>query len=261
MIARVLSLTLCTCLAYAETPAQKAWGILTEASQDKDYEKRMAAVRSLGLIIVDSRAQSMAEAALNDEREEVRAAAAEALGQMGAKGSAQKLKKAARDTDASVVLAAANALYLLGDPVAYEIYYAVLLGEKKSGGALLESQVKMLKDPKALTRLGIEAGMGFIPFGGVGYKVFKMSTNDTVSPVRAAAAVKLTKDPDPKTGKGLRTSASDPKWLVRAAVVGAIARRGDPSLLSAVEPLLVDENDVVRYNAAAAVIQLRRRSR
>lgn len=261
MIARLLCLTLCGCLAYAETPSQRAWGILTAAGKDESYEKRMGAVRALGLITADSRAQSMAETALNDEREEVRAAAAEALGQMGAKSSASKLKTATRDKATSVVFAATNALFLFGDPAAYEVYYAVLSGEKKSGDALLESQLKMLKDTKALTKLGIEAGIGFIPFGGVGYKVFKMSTEDTVSPVRAVAAVKLARDRDPKTGKALRTAVSDPKWLVRAAVVGAIAKRGDPSLLSAVEPLLADENDVVRYNAAAAVIQLSPKSR
>ena len=44
MIARLLRLTLCAGLACAETPAQKAWGIPTSASQDKNYEKRMAAV-------------------------------------------------------------------------------------------------------------------------------------------------------------------------------------------------------------------------
>jgi HEAT repeat protein len=83
-----------------------------------------------------------------------------------------------------------------------------------------------------------------------------MATDDATSPVRAAAALKLSNDPDPKSGQALRDTAKDSKWLVRAAVVGAIARRGDPSMLKAVVPLLDDENDVVRFNAAAAVIHL-----
>jgi HEAT repeat protein len=166
------------------------------------------------------------------------------------------LKGALKDKASSVVFAAANALFVMGDPDAYEVFYAVLTGQKKSGDSLVDSQMKMLKDPKALTQLGMEAGIGFIPFGGVSYKVFKMSTADAVSPVRAAAAGKLVGDPDPKSGQALANAASDEKWLVRAAAIGALVRRNDPGALKVITPLLGDENDVVRFNAAAAVIQL-----
>jgi len=50
--------------------------------------------------------------------------------------------------------------------------------------------------------------------------------------------------------------ASDKKWLVRAAVVDAIAKRGDPSLLKAVWPLLNDDEDTVRFTAAGAILRL-----
>jgi HEAT repeat protein len=43
---------------------------------------------------------------------------------------------------------------------------------------------------------------------------------------------------------------------VRASAVAAIAKRGDPELLSAIVPLLDDEQDTVRFNAAAAVVKL-----
>jgi HEAT repeat protein len=162
----------------------------------------------------------------------------------------------AKDTDAGVVFAATDALYRLGDPSAYQVYYAVLLGEKKTGEGLVDSQVKMLKDPKAMAQMGFTVGIGFVPFAGAGYGVFKAATKDDASPIRAAAATKLAGDPDPKSGEGLARSAKDPKWLVRAAVVDAIARRGDASLLKAVVPLLDDENDVVQFSAAAAVVRL-----
>jgi HEAT repeat protein len=38
--------------------------------------------------------------------------------------------------------------------------------------------------------------------------------------------------------------------------VSAIAKRGDPELVSAVIPLLEDEEDTVRFSAAAAVVRL-----
>jgi HEAT repeat protein len=253
---KVLTFIACAACLQAQTPVEKAWTILSAAARDKSHETRGKAIQALGVIQGDARAQSLAEAALKDEREEVRVAAANALGAMRAKGSVAQLKAAINDPATAVVFAAANALFVIGDPVAYEIYFAVLTGQKKSGDGLRESQMKMLKDPKALTQLGFEAGIGFIPFGGVSYKVFKMATADTVSPVRAAAAVKLVNDPDPKSAQALTDATKDPKWLVRAAVVGAIAQRNDPSLAKAVTPLLDDENDVVRFNAAAAVIHL-----
>lgn len=68
-----------------------------------------------------------------DSNVPVRAAAAEALGNVGAKSSAPKLVDALKTKDSGVVFAAASALYARGDPRAYEVYYAVLLGERKSG--------------------------------------------------------------------------------------------------------------------------------
>jgi HEAT repeat protein len=253
---RFLTFMTCAACIYAQTPVDKAWTILSDAARDKSFERRGKAIHSLGLISGNARARTLAETALGDEREEVRATAADVLGIMGAKESAPKLKAAVKDKATSVVFAAANALAVLGDPAAYEVYYAVLTGQKKSGDALLESQMKMLKDPKALGRVGLEVGVGFIPFGGVSYKVLKMTTADNVSPVRAAAAGRLINDPDPKTRQALADSTKDEKWLVRAAVIGALARRKDPSALKVITPLLQDENEVVSFNAAAAVIQL-----
>jgi HEAT repeat protein len=243
-------------LVAAQSPVDKAWATLTLAVGDKSPEKRARAIQSLGLIHGDSKATGMAENALSDADEEVRAAAATALGQMGAGGSAPKLRQAVKDPAAGVVFAATNALFVLGDPSAFEVYYAVLAGEKKSGETLLESQSKMIQDPKALARVGFEAGIGFVPFGGVSYKAFKMMTKDDVSPIRSAAASKLARDPDPKTLKLLETAVSDKKWLVRAAAIDALAKRGDPASMAAIAPALDDENEVVRFTACAAVLRL-----
>jgi HEAT repeat protein len=68
--------------------------------------------------------------------------------------------------------------------------------------------------------------------------------------------MKLAGDSDPKSAQALVNSAKDEKWLVRAATVGALARGNDPPAIDVIKPLLEDENDVVRLNAAAAVIQL-----
>jgi len=253
---RLVTVLVCAAGIQAQTPVDKAWTILSGAAQGKSDDNRAKAVHALGLVTGNARARALAETALSDEKEAVRATAADVLGIMGAKESVPKLKAAVKDKETSVVFAAANALFTLGDPAAYEVYFAVLTGQKKSGDALLESQMKMLKDPKALGRMGLEAGIGFIPFGGVSYSAVKMVRADNVSPVRAAAAAKLIGDPDPKTRQALMDATKDEKWLVRAAVVGALARQKNPAALNVITPLLDDDNEVVRFNAAAAVIQL-----
>jgi HEAT repeat protein len=113
------------------------------------------------------------------------------------------------------------------------VYYAVLTGERKTGESLIDEEKKMLNDPKKLATFGFEEGIGFVPFGGLGYGVFKTLTKDDVSPVRAAAAVALAYDPDPKSGEALVKAASDKSWIVRAAALDAIAQRNDPQLIAA----------------------------
>lgn len=246
-------------LLNAQAPGERAWSILNAGLGHEKAEQRVKAARALGLIVNNDKARQAAEKALADTKPEVRAAAADSLGQMNAKVSIPKLLDVVRkDNDTEPVFAAASALFALGDPHAFDFYYAVLSGERKSGESLVDSQMKMLKDPKAVARLGFQAGLGFVPFGSLGYGIFKTASKDDTSPVRAAAAQKLIRDADPVTAKVLADTAADSKWMVRAAVINAIAQRGDPKLLTAVTPRLDDENETVRYTAAAAVLRLSR---
>jgi HEAT repeat protein len=252
----------CTALALsatvvnAQTPSDRAWTVLQNGLTSGEHETRVRAVEGLGLIVKNDRARQLAEAALKDGATDVRAAAATALGQIAIKSSVPRLIEAVHDAETEVVFSAASALLALGDPAAYQVYFAVLTGERKSGGKLLESQLDMLKDPDALARIGFETGIGFIPFGGLGYKAVKAFRQDTVSSVRAAAAQKIATDPDPASGKALAAAAGDEKWLVRASAASAIARRGDPALAAALVPRLDDEVEAVRFTAAAAIIRL-----
>lgn len=254
-------LLLCTSWALAGTgsaqpPAERGWSILERGAADPNDERRAKAVHALGLLSKNERARKLAESALGDPNSDVRAVAATALGQIGLRASAAKLKEALRDAETEVVFSATAALFLIGDPAAHEVYYAVLTGERKTGDALVQSQLDRLNDPEALARIGFEAGVGFIPFGGISYKMFKSIRQDHATPVRAAAAKKLASDPDPKSGEALRKACSDEKWLVRASAVSAIAERGDKKLVSAVMPLLDDPEDIVRFTAAAATVRL-----
>jgi HEAT repeat protein len=242
--------------SFAQPHVDKAWGILNGAAADSNADKRAAATSVLGLLPKDSKAQALAEKGLKDEKPQVRAAAADALGAMHAMSAVPLLKAAVHDQDVTVVLAAAHALYVMKVPDAYEVYYAVLTGEKKSGNGLMADQKKMLSDPKKMGQLGFEVGIGFIPFAGLGIGAINAITKDDASPVRAAAAKLLATDPDPKSGEALVNAAFDQSWIVRAAALAAIAQRGDYTLGPRIEADMDYDKDQVRYLAAATVIRL-----
>lgn len=240
------------------TPVTKedAWQVLQIACTKGKTMSRSSAVRALGLITTNTRARKLAEEALVDENSEIRLAAAGALGEMNARTSIPKLRRALNDEDPTVTLAAAHSLELMHNRSAYQVYYEVLAGDRKTHKGLIASQIATLKDPKKIATLGIGGGMSFVPYGGLGWSAVKVIAKDDTSPVRAAAARALVDDPDPAAMKMLIDAAGDKSWLVRAAVLETLAKRGNPASLGTVQLYVYDEKDVVRYTAAAAVLRL-----
>ena len=79
----------------------------------------------------------------------------------------------------------------------------------------------------------------------------------TPSPILAAFAMTLANDPDPKSAEALVNAAETQKsWIVRAAALNALAKRGDPHYIKPAEEGLSDAKEEVQYSAAAAVIHL-----
>ena len=243
-------------IVSAETPEQRAWDMLRSGVSQKNTGKRVQAVRALRLLPGDSEATAMAEAALRDPNPQVRTAAAGALGLMGAREAIPALKKATFDDKPAVVLAAAHSLELLHDPAGDQVYYELLTRERKPAEGLIAQQMDTLKDKKKMAKLGFEEGLGFVPYGDIGFSAAKAIRKDDASPVRASAARALIKDSDPRVGRALVQATSDKNWIVRASALLAIAKREDPDLLPAISPAMSDKNQVVRFTAAAAVIRL-----
>ena len=238
-------------------PKGYAWNMLKTAAEGDKTATRSNGIRVLGLIPKNARARQMAEKALKDEKPEVRSAAATALGDMQARSSIPKLKDALADDEPAVVLSAAHALDLMHDDSAFEVYYEVLTGQRKTSKGLIASQIAVLKDPKKMALLGFEEGIGFVPFAGMGWEAYRRLTKTDPSPVRAAAAKVLAKDPNPDSGKAIGDAASDDKnWLVRSAALEALAKRGDPSLLQPAELAMSDDKEAVKFTAAATVLHL-----
>jgi hypothetical protein len=245
----------------SEAPAERAWLVLQEGLTSKRAARRTNAVHTLRILVHNSRAQDLVEQALDNPNPKVRAAAARALGPMEAVSLQPKLKGLLNDKEPFVVLAAARSLFLLGDRrEVYDIDYEVLNGERKSADGFVASQLSELRDPKAVAAMGLETGIGFMPFGGEAYEVYKRVRKDDVTPVRVAAAKELIADRDPKVDAALTKACSDNKWSVRAAAVYAIAKRDNPSLLNVITRAMDDKNEIVRFEAAAAVLRLSQRT-
>lgn len=245
----------------AQSLRERSWEILHGGLEADSTEKRVKAVAALGSMKSNAEAERLAMAALKDQKGDVRAAAANTLGSMHAVCAKGPLEVALDDNEPAVVLAAANSLMLLKDSrFAYDIYYGVLTGTMRTNNGLLREQVKeqmkILHDKKKIAQLGLEQGIGFIPYGGLGYGVVKTMVKSDNSSVRAAAAKKLAHDPDPITAKALVAATQDKNWAVRVAALEAIAERGDRSLISKVAPTLDDDKDEVRYAGAACIARL-----
>jgi HEAT repeat protein len=241
-----------------KTPEDQAWRLLQSGSMEKMPEVRVIAVGALGLLIKNPTAERMAEKALQDRDPTVRTAAARALGRMRSAKSIPQLRRALSDRENSVVMAAAHALVALHDPAGYDLYYSVLTGERKKGQGLIAQEMDVLRDPQTVAEFCLEEGIGFLPYGGYGLSAEKFIKAEAQgeSSAKALAAKALAKDPDPHSGEALVRALSDKSWLVREAALESIAERADPSLLAGTQVAMSDQDDRVRYVAAAAVIRL-----
>jgi len=133
-----------------QNPQGRAWQILRSGLEEGRAANRAIAVQALSLLPANRTATAFALHALQDKNVGVRAAAAVVLGQQHAVSAIPALKDALNDSEISVVLAAAHSLLILRDQSAYQIYYAVLMGDKKSNLGLVQSQLNRLKDRKQL---------------------------------------------------------------------------------------------------------------
>lgn len=237
-------------------PTERAWSVLETGLTHKSAYHRVEAVKALSLVTNEEASIKAAVHALTDDNTYVRTAAATTLGQLHAVSAAPNLKDALSDKEISVVLAASQALYQIKDNSAYGVYYALLMGDRKSSDGLIQSQLDQLKDPKKVAMMGFEQGVGFIPYGGMGMQAYKFAKSDH-SPVRAAAARYLALDPDPMSRDALvQIALTDESTAVRQAALDALAERGDASCVGRLERNLGDGKYAVRYRTAATIIHL-----
>ena len=235
----------------------EAWRVLWLGLRNPKANERIEAVKALSLVSGNRRATTFALHALNDKDFHVRAAAAATLGQLRATSAIPDLRAALSDKEPSVMLAAAYALFVLKDSSAYEIYYSILMGDKKTSAGLIQGQITRLKDPKEVVEMGFQEGLGFVPYGSMGYEAYRTLLKHDSSPIRAAAARFLALDPDSISGDALvQTALTDKNTIVREAALDALAQRGDPHCIELLAQNLHEKLYAVRYRTAATIIHL-----
>jgi HEAT repeat protein len=247
--------------AADEPPApdlqEKAWQVLQSGLHSKKVVQRTEAVKALSLLAGNRQAVRFSLRAMRDKNPHVRAAAASTLGELHATNTIPALKASLSDKDPSVMLAATHALFVLRDPVAYEIYYAILMGDKKTSVGLIQSQLDRLKDPKQVAQMGFEQGIGFVPYAGMGYEAYRQLKKSKDSPVREAAARYLALDPDSISEDALiQVALTDNNMFVREAALDALAEKNDTTCIGRLANNLDDDKYPIRYRTAATIIHL-----
>jgi HEAT repeat protein len=252
-------------IAYGQAPVSlkdQAWSILTDALQDKNPDTRVQAVQSLGLIGVHEPYISTLNGMLDDKDVEVRVATVSSLLDLKNKQTVPALKKALADDVPEVSFAAAKALWTLKDPEGEDALLSVLSGETKASSKFLTKKeretLRMFHTPKPLMFFALKTGAAFAPVPGLGAGVSSLQgiLMDPAISGRAASALLLATDKDPRVLPALIDSLQDKDGSVRAAACHAIALRNDRKLEQDLVPLFEDKKAAVRLRAAAGYLRL-----
>jgi HEAT repeat protein len=241
-------------VAAGQSVRDEAWSVLDAGLHNKSADKRAEAIAALGLAVGDQKALKTAEEALEDPNPNIRIAAVTALGNMNEKAALPEIKALLREGDAKTTLAIAAVLKKFGDAEGYEIYYELLMGERKDGEKLVDG----IKDKKGLEKMGAKTAIGFLPFGGVAtgtYDYLEQNGKSHAS-VYVTAVNALAEDRDPKAEKALVRAVFGGKEPVQLAALQGLAKRGDAKVVNDIEPAMHSEKDLVSYTAAAATLHL-----
>jgi HEAT repeat protein len=241
---------------------ERARGFLDDSLKDRNPDNRKQAVQALSLAGAQEPYLSMLVAMLEDKDVQVRVATVASLGDLKSPTTVPALQKTLNEDVPEVSFAAAKALWTLNEPAGQEALLSVLSGETKTSSGFLTLQkreaLRMLYTPKTLFMFAVKTGVGFAPVPGLGTGVSSLQgiLSDPSVSGRAAAALLLSTNKDPKVLAALEDALGDKDWSVRAAAVHAIALRNDPALEKDLIPLFEDKREAVRDRAAAGYLRL-----
>ena len=249
-------------MANLATTAERAHVILDDALKARNPDTRKLAVQAMSLIGPREPYLSELKAMLHDDDVQVRVAVIASLLDLKGKDTVSTLREALGDPVPEVSFAAAKALATLGDASGRDVLIAVLAGEHEAASGYFTAQgrgaLRMFYTPKAMIPYLVGRGIGFAHVAGLGLGIASLEglLSDPNISSRAAAALMLSNDPDPRVLLAMREALADKDASVRAATVHAIALRDDPALEVELRPFLDDKDESVRTRAAAACLRL-----
>lgn len=241
----------------------RAESYLSEALQDRNPDTRKTGVQALSLVGAREPYLTKLSLMLDDKDVEVRLATVTSLVDLKSQQALPALKKAlAEDSVSEVQFAAAKALYTLKDPTGQEALLEVLGKEMKTSSGFITKQIRdslrMLHTPKPLFMFALKQGVGMAPVPGLGEGVSSLQgiLADPGVSGRAATAILLASDKNPRVLAALKDALGDKDGSVRAAAAHAIALRNDPAAEPLLIPLLDDKKAAVRLRASAGCLRL-----
>jgi HEAT repeat protein len=235
--------------------------VLERAAKDRNPDVRKEAVVAVSLVGAKEKILEYLDSMLTDPDIPVRVAVVSTLSEFKDKRTVPLLKKALEDPIAEVAFAAGKALYDLKEPEGRQFLISVAFGESKGSSSYLSSEgrsyLRMLRTP---TKLFITAAGMTVPVPGFGLGLSSVQgiLSDPGSSARAAALLLLARDNDPAVESATRAGLSDKEWSVRAAAVQVTAMHPYPQFRQDLVGLLNDQNNAVRFRAAAAYMRLQR---
>jgi HEAT repeat protein len=240
----------------------RATGLLNQLLKDKNPDTRKHAVQAMGLVGSREPYVSQVEAMLDDKDVEVRVAAIASLVDLKNDRTASVLQKPLDSEVPEVSFAAAKGLWALQASEGREALLAVLSGESKTKSKFITRQkreaLRMFHTPKTMFLFVLQQGANLAPVPGLGAGVSSVEgiLSDASVSGRAATALLLSTDKDPRVLQALRDALVDKEWSVRASGAHAIALRNDRALATDLVPLFDDTKEAVRARAAAGYLRL-----
>jgi len=246
--------------AYAQTNVT-AWEVLKRGLVDQNPDKRRQAVLALASIGPAPQVIELLNEALRDKEIAIRQTTAAAIGENRIRQCIPNLHAALDDTG-EVAFTAAKALWDLGDRNGRQVFLDTYSGQSKNQpgmieGALRDAKAK-LRNPGGLALMGVKEASGALlgPLS-LGITMAQDAMKDGGAPGRALAISLLAQECDPYSVTLMYWSlVNDNNNLVKAATAKALGKCGDGDTITRLIPLLIDENEAVRYMSAAAVVRL-----
>lgn len=249
--------------ARTQSSQSLAWKILQSGVSDQRTSHRQAALIALSTIGPTNKAIDLVFSVLEDKDPSVRETAATALGEMHSQRALPALKQSLEDDSPAVRFAAARGLWQLGDHSGRSLLEQVLSKQGTTSDGVVKQEIsdanKKLHNPSDLARIGLtEASGAFLGPFSFGIVMAEELAKDKGAPARAISASLLASDHDPKSVRALEDAIQDDNAAVRTAAAKAIGNHPCKQLLSDLE-FLFDDKDEVKYMAAASVIRIESR--